>query len=171
MTASSLEASDLVTEAVPAVFSPCLRYRYSLRRRVGLAPDNCLFIMLNPSTADANKDDPTIRRCMGFARRWGFGCLTVVNLFALRSVDPKALALASDPVGPDNDKWICLEVMDADRIISAWGNGGQLNGRSNEVVGLIESRCGKLTQHLGLNQSGEPKHPLYIPKAQEPTLL
>src|SRR5262249_14212908 len=90
-----------------AVISDCGRYRYSLTRRWGDAAEpRALFVMLNPSTADAEQDDPTIRRCIGFAKAWGMGSLEVVNLYALRATDPAALLSAPDPIGPKNDTMI-----------------------------------------------------------------
>ncbi len=123
----------------PAIFSPCRRYRYLLMRRVSfLAETTCLFIMLNPSTADETQDDPTIRRCMGFARRWGFGVLVVANIFAWRATDPQELHDLGFPhastttitaVGPENDLFICTAAVEADKIICAWGNHGLLYDR------------------------------------------
>src|SRR5437588_2477108 len=89
-----------------AVFSPDGRYRYLLTRRLGRSRRVATFIMLNPSTADAINNDPTIRKCVGFARRWGCGLLQVVNLFALRATEPRVLRAAADPVGPENSRWI-----------------------------------------------------------------
>ncbi len=88
-----------------AVISECGRYRYVLTRQVGPGTRTATFILLNPSTADANNDDPTIRRCIGFARQWGCGKLTVLNLFAVRATDPQWMKAASDPVGPENKAW------------------------------------------------------------------
>ena len=151
----------------PATFSPDRLYRYTLQRRVSLDPGICAFCMLNPSTADEEQDDPTIRRCMGFARAWGYGTLLVVNLFALRATDPRALKEAIYPVGPNNNQAIRDAVGRADRFVMAWGNGGTLYGRADTVRVLIN-----LSQHvvydLGTTKAGEPRHPLYIPKSQAP---
>src|SRR5581483_9586135 len=96
-------------------------YRYSLARFFG---DGGVvnFIMLNPSTADAETDDPTIRRCLGFAKAWGYGTLVVTNLFAYRATDPAELAKAGDPVGPDNDTRLWSEAQLSDLVVCAWGN-------------------------------------------------
>ena len=99
-----------------AAFSPDRRYRYTLRRQWDDALPYCLFVMLNPSTADATQDDPTIRRCIGFTKAWGFGGLLVGNLFALRSTDPAALYHADDPVGPENDS--CLRTLRDEAALS-----------------------------------------------------
>src|SRR4051812_49823510 len=88
-----------------AVISACGAYRYVLTRQVGGGVRRATFIMLNPSTADASNDDPTIRRCIGFAQRWGCGQLAVLNLFAYRATDPADLKRASEPVGPENREW------------------------------------------------------------------
>ena len=95
------------------------------------------FVMLNPSTADAEKFDPTVRRCFGYACDWGFGSMEVVNLFALRSTYPKVLAKAADPVGPENDVVILKAVKESDLVVAAWGIHGKLLGRNREVLGLI----------------------------------
>src|SRR5690348_16099160 len=105
-----------------AVISDCGRYRYSLSRwgwdeRSG----RCVFIMLNPSTADASVDDPTIRRCINFAQGWGYGMLEVVNLFAWRATFPKELALAPDPVGPHNGEYLTRAITIGDITVCAWG--------------------------------------------------
>ena len=117
-------------------------------------------IMLNPSTADADQDDSTIRRLIGFAKRWGNGVLNVVNLYAYRSTDRGALINVSDPVGPDNDHWIGATVATAGLVVLAWGNDGA-GSRARHVHEMVRAmnpmRIGPLTK------AGEPKHPLYIP--------
>jgi hypothetical protein len=105
-----------------ADLSPCGTYRYLLGRRVGDGQRAALFVMLNPSTADASDDDPTIRRCRRFARREGCGLLEVVNLFAYRATDPVALRLAEDPVGPANDHFISKAVERAALVVVAWAS-------------------------------------------------
>ena len=156
----------------PAVFSPCQRYRYLLRRRVGLSELICLFIMLNPSKADAIRNDPTVRRCMDFAHSWGFGILMVANLFALRSTDPIELKLTNlDPVGPDNDDWLTIAAKKADRIVFGWGNGGQYLGRAEAVRALLKEASIAPSVYLELTQQGEPRHPLYVAKNCVPTAM
>lgn len=152
-----------------ATISPCGRYRYTLSRELGgLMPGGtCVFVMLNPSTADADLDDPTIRRCMGFAKGWGHSRLEVVNLFAYRSTDPKAMALAESPIGPDNDAHLLRAAYGADRIICAWGAHGVHMQRSARVAGLLRAG-GYQLQHLGLTKAGQPRHPLYLAGATQP---
>ena len=141
-----------------AFLSPCGLYRYSLMRTLFTGRGRVLFIMLNPSTADAEVDDPTIRRCIGFAREWGFQELEVANLFALRATDPKELRKASDPVGPENDRHLMMMSSCADAVIAAWGAHGAYRNRSRQVLGLLEGTV----ECLGLTKQGHPKHPLYI---------
>ncbi len=142
-----------------ATFSEDRRYRYSLWRIWdGPACDALAFIGLNPSTADESIDDPTIRRCMAFARRMGCGGIFMLNLFAYRSTDPKALTQVDDPVGPDNDFAIRrYSGMHYVWTVAAWGAGGALQGRDKAVLGMVdEVYC------LGLTKGGQPRHPLYV---------
>lgn len=141
-----------------AVLSPCGRYRYSLTRTFFTGRGRVLFVMLNPSTADAETDDPTIRRCIGFARKWGFQRLDVANLFAWRATDPQELRRAIDPVGPENDRRLMMLSSCADAVIAAWGAQGSYRNRATEVLGLLEGTV----EHLGLTRQGHPKHPLYL---------
>jgi len=160
-------AGDLV-ESATAVFSPCRTYRYYLDRIWNLDEAPMVFIMLNPSTADALVLDPTIRRCAGFARREGCGGVIVLNLFALRSTDPKALYGHPDPVGPDNDAAIAETVAMADvtgaPVVGAWGvHGVHLDRAGHVAAGLAAT----LTTHtqlltLGVTKDGHPRHPLYV---------
>jgi hypothetical protein len=147
-----------------AVISPCGLYRYSLRRALDMhGMRQILWVMLNPSTADATQDDPTIRRCIGFSKAWGFAELAVVNLYALRSTDPKALWSASDPIGPDNDDHIRKLAECSDMTVCAWGQPGPVKERALHVRGLLpEAHC------LKLNKDGSPGHPLYLPKVLTP---
>ncbi len=146
-----------------AVISPDGLYRYHLTRSVGPGtPDGgiCLFVMLNPSTADATKDDPTIRRCKGFAVREGCSILEVVNLFAWRSSHPSDLRQAADPVGRENDFWIEDRCAKARIVIAAWGAHGGLHCRATRVALMLPPAR---TFTLGLTLHGQPKHPLYVP--------
>src|SRR3954453_788312 len=106
-----------------AVISACGRYRYLLTRQVGPGTRTAVFIMLNPSTADATDDDPTIRRCIGFARQWGCGRLAVLNLFALRATDPAWMKQADNPVGPENRDWFdrTFPASHDGPVVCAWG--------------------------------------------------
>jgi hypothetical protein len=143
-----------------AHFSECGQFRYLLTREFG-GDSTCLFIMLNPSTADAEHNDPTIRRCISFAMREGFGRLEVVNLYAFRSPSPSVLFAALDPVGPANDHEIEAALDRADSVIAAWGNHAEQE-RVTKVVGLIK-RSGKVSNCFGLTKLAQPKHPLYLP--------
>lgn len=148
-----------------AVFSPCERYRYSLTRYLE-GRGTCVFVMLNPSTAGADTDDPTIRRCMGFARSWGFGRLEVVNLFAWRATNPKELVKVADPVGPLNDNAIRAGTFGASMVVLAWGKNGVLHGRGDLVRDMI-SGVFYNTAVFGFTKNGQPKHPLYLPEKAE----
>lgn len=161
---------DLFTSGT-AVFSPCRAYRYELRRVWDPSLPTVGWIMLNPSTATETVNDPTVRRCIGFTRDWGYGGLTVRNIFALRSTDPKALKGHPDPVGPDNDEHLARGAASEDAwTICAWGAHGSLNGRDREVMDLL-SESGAVVHHLGLTKLGAPRHPLYLPRTAEPTVL
>lgn len=147
-----------------ALFDETRAYRYSLYRQWASDGPTVCWIMLNPSTADAERLDPTIRRCVNFSIRWGFSALSVVNLFAFRSTDPAALAAAADPVGPFNQTAILFEARAADRVVLAWGSSAPVTyRRQGERVRawLAEAGVGPLFA-LGRNADGEPKHPLYL---------
>ena len=149
-----------------ASFSACGTYRYDLTRHWGDDP-MVVWVLLNPSTADAERDDPTIRRCIGFAKQWGHGGLVVLNLFALRSTDPKALYHHPDPVGPDNDATITrwLDRDDVRRVVVAWGAHGALHDRYRAFaeLALATRRIAlRRAQCLGRTQKGQPRHPLYL---------
>lgn len=160
-------------EVSGATISPCGLYRYTLSREIeyDAFPENfdggrVLWVMLNPSTADATINDPTIRRCIGYTRAWGMSGFDVVNLYAYRATAPTTLWLVDDPVGPENDDHIadCAEY--ASRIVCAWGKPGPLKERALHVRGLLENR-GKV-HYLTLNKDGSPGHPLYLPKELRP---
>ena len=150
-----------------AEFSPCRTWRYVLRRQWAFGP-KLGFILLNPSTADETKNDPTIRRCIGFARGAGFGGLVLGNVFALRSTDPLALRSASDPVGPGNDEALRSIGLEAEgRIVCGWGAHGAFRGRGAEVVRML-GELGIRPTALALTKAGEPKHPLYLKSDLKP---
>lgn len=149
-----------------ATFSDDMKHRYVLGRRVG-SRKRVLFILLNPSTATHEQSDPTVTRCVRRARMLGAGIITVCNLFALRSTDPRQLRVDDDPVGPDNDDVILREAQLADLVICGWGEHGRLNGRSNIVRHRLMDR-GIALYALGVNGSGEPKHPLYVAYSAQP---
>lgn len=151
-----------------AVISPCGQYRYVLRRG-WLTSDAAVvcFVMLNPSTADAALDDPTIRRCIRFAQDWGFGQLAVVNLFALRATDPGEISSHPNPVGPLNDMWIDRVVGDprVEKVVAAWGNHGSHRGRGDSVMQRL--RAMKPVHAFAITGLGEPIHPLYQPATKQ----
>lgn len=147
-----------------AVISPCQQYRYSLTRQWNADLPTLMFIGLNPSTADATNDDPTLRRCIGFAKSWGYGGVIMANLFAYRATKPTDMKAAPDPIGIDNDQWLLTLANQSQLIVAAWGNHGSFLERSSAVKQLI----GDL-HYLSLNGSGEPKHPLYIKANTQPT--
>ena len=146
-----------------ADLSPDGVYRYRLwRRRLGTGP-TMLFVALTPSTADATVDDPTLRRCMGFARREGCGAVEIVNLFALRATDPRELSRTShDPVGAGNDAAILAAANGASIIVAAWGSSipKRHHDRAAAVRRLL---AGRDLFALGLTAGGFPRHPLYLP--------
>lgn len=147
-----------------AVLSPCRTWRYALERRWGSGPF-CLFVMLNPSTADESEDDPTIRRCIGFARSWGYGGLLVGNLYALRATNPAELAKAEDPVGPDNMTWLGTLAVRSSLVVAAWGAHPMAKKQAQELIGW--GHLGNFTV-LGLTKSGHPRHPLYMRRDCQP---
>ena len=147
------------------VFSPCRRYRYALWRKWDARrPAYALFIGLNPSTADEVTDDPTLRRCVGFAKAWGYDAVCVANLFALRETDPAELKKHPEPVGDDNDRWLKALARSAEVVIAAWGVHGGFMGRDRAVRCML---AGKLS-YLALSKGGQPRHPLYLPKGLRP---
>lgn len=156
----------MVENVMSAMISTCGRYRYFLFRRWAAKGKTATFIMLNPSTADSRQDDPTIRRCIGFAKREECSALVVVNLFALRATDPAELRRVEDPTGPENVEWVRKAVEQAREhvapIIAAWG----ANPMVGEADGAVLAAIGR-AQCLGLTKAGAPRHPLYVP-ADEP---
>lgn len=139
-----------------ANFSRCKTYRYSLTREWG-SGGTLLVVGLNPSIADARIDDPTVRRCMGFAKSWGFSNLIMANLFAYRSTDPNLLAEVDDPVGPMNNRSLKKLVERADLLLAAWGTRGGMLCRDEQVLSwLPRPYC------LGTTTAGFPRHPLYV---------
>jgi hypothetical protein len=147
-----------------ASFSEDGRHRYRLSRLLtGSSGSTALFVMLNPSTADASINDPTVRRCIGFAHQWGFGRLVVVNLFSLRSTDPKALYADPEKATGDPTNWSTIATCAgdaADLVVCAWGAHGALHGRGERIAGMLR-RLGR-PHHLGLTNGGHPRHPLYL---------
>lgn len=147
------------------IFSRDGRFRYTLNRTWGPG-SRVAFIGLNPSTADELEDDPTIRRCIGFAKSWGYGSLLMLNLFGLRSTDPKKLYTVNNPVGGANDFQIHRGFIRAQRIVAAWGVHGEYLGRGEEIRRQYHDRL----WHLGLTKGGYPKHPLYLRADTKPMM-
>lgn len=146
-----------------AHISSCGRYRYMLRRSWSGDP-RAVFVMLNPSTADALQDDPTIRRCIGFAKAWGCGGLWVGNLYAYRATNPRDLWTVDDPVGPDNDLWLASCALGvAGPVVAAWG----AHARPDRVDAVRRLPGMGSLEALGVTTAGAPRHPLYLPKAAQ----
>jgi len=152
-----------MTDERGAQMSDCGRYRYTLWRRWG--PGRvAMFIGLNPSTADAEIDDPTIRRCVGFARSWGYDGLMMCNLFAWRATKPRDMLTVEEPIGPLNNDTLRTACMDAAVVVAAWGVNGRHRGRDWEVRGMLPH-----LHYLKLSKGGHPYHPLYLPATLRPT--
>lgn len=149
-----------------AYISNCELYRYELRRIWDEDKPKVLFIMLNPSTADSNKDDPTIRRCIDYAKDWGFGGILVGNLFAYRSTNPNGLLKVDDPVGDDNIWHIKNLVSQSDTIVCAWGNSSIVKRLDKKIkYDYRPLTVIKNSLHcLELSNDGTPKHPLQLKK-------
>jgi hypothetical protein len=145
-----------------AKISDCGMYRYLLTRDISIIGEagKTVFVMLNPSTADAVENDPTIRRCIGFAETWGFGNLIVANLYALRSTQPAALWQHADPVGPENDATLADLARRHRDIVCAWGANAKPE-RVRAFVDVIKAAGGELWC-LGTTKAGAPRHPLYL---------
>lgn len=140
------------------------KYRYRLWRTWDFSKPKVMFVMLNPSTADADEDDPTIRRCIGFAQDWGYGGLLVGNLFAFRATNAWKIRLEADPVGPENDEHLLAMALEAGRIVCAWGGHGPYLHQDRHVCELLKAQ-GYALYCLGINRvNGDPKHPLYLRK-------
>jgi len=155
-------------EMSETIFSPDRKYRYTLYRewemplhetREGYA----MFIGLNPSTADETKDDPTIRRCKGFAKSWGFARMYMLNLFAFRATKPRDMMGEPQPVGEENDKYL-TQYARRGFVIAAWGRHGEFMGRNAEVLSLLDD-----VHQIG--EAGYPRHPLYLPKNLQPAMV
>ena len=153
-----------------AAISKCGKYRYSLTRIWDESKPKVMFIMLNPSVADSDKDDPTIRRCIGFAKDWGLGGIYVANLFSLIATNPKDLLTAPFIVGVDNERWFKRMSALSNFVVCAWGNGkivGKLQKRLDHTWKPL-SWVDKPLHYLELSNDGTPKHPLYLPKTTQP---
>ncbi len=151
-----------------ATFSRCRRWRYLLWRRWDETKPAANFLMLNPSTADEAKLDPSCTRARGYAERWGFGGLIVTNIFAWRATDPGEMKSVRDPVGRGNDAAILRAAREAAIVVCAWGNHGAHRERASRVLEFLESNSVELN-YLKINgATGQPAHPLYLPGTLEP---
>jgi hypothetical protein len=152
-------------DASGAEFSECRTWRYVLWRRWDRQLDQAMFIGLNPSTADEREDDPTIRRCIRFAKDWGYGGLLMMNAFAFRATDPKNMKAAKDPIGPRNDEALKFRQAQVGLIVAAWGAHCSPQ-RELEVCEIIQ----RPIHCLGKTKSGSPKHPLYLRADTKPVI-
>ncbi len=143
--------------------SSCEQYRYRLWQIWQPDTDTVAFIGLNPSAADANDKNPTFQRCLNYAKRWGFGGLYLVNLFAYRAATPHLLKQAHAPIGPQNDATLDKISQHTQLQVAAWGNDGAFLERSVAVRQILPN-----LHALKINQSGEPAHPLYLRADLEP---
>lgn len=154
-----------------AVFSQCERYRYRLTRRWATGGQGmCAFICLNPSTADATQDDPTVRRCVNFSKDWGYDGFIMLNLFAFRATEPADMMAADDPVGPENDRWLLQTAKESSLVVAAWGADGVYRDRNRAVLGLLRAE-GIALHYLELTKHREPRHPLYLKSDLKPKPL
>jgi hypothetical protein len=140
-----------------AVIDDTGKYRYTLTRTWYRYGPRVTFVMLNPSTADETKDDPTIRKCIGFAKKWDYGSIEVVNMYAWRATSPKDLDGVEHPVGKENDSYIRTAIQRSSCVVAAWGADGTGPIRLREMLSLIGNAfC------LGRTKNGSPRHPLYL---------
>lgn len=160
------EDRDLAGGLSTAVMDEARTYRYLLTRIWDAGTPPMVWIMLNPSTADHRDDDPTSRRCVSFARREGCGGIAIVNLFALRSTDPRALKDHTDPVGEHNDSFLrhATAGPGPGPVVAAWGVGGVLRDRAQAVTASLTA-AGVQLRALGTTSTEQPKHPLYLAAA------
>jgi len=165
------EPAQLVDPAAGAIFSPDRFYRYLLWRELKAGKGTCLWVMLNPSTADESVLDPTLRRCIRYTEDWGFHRMEVVNLFAFRSTDPAGLDTVADPVGDDNNEQTREAMARASQIIVGWGAHRYVRFRAEWVY---ETCCEHTDwpplRCLGITKDGQPRHPLYLRSTATPML-
>ena len=125
-----------------------------------------MIIGLNPSTADEVKNDPTITRCINFAKSWGYGGVCVANLFAYRATVPKNMMASQKPIGTENNNWLSRLAKDAGIVVAAWGNDGSYLNRAEEIKKMLPD-----LHYIKMNKSGEPAHPLYLKADLKPVLM
>jgi len=146
-----------------ATISPCGTWRYDLTRRWAPGGTTCVFVCLNPSTADAEQDDPTVRRCVRFARDWGHHQFVMLNAYAFRATEPKVMQRAADPIGPENDAYLRAWAERSAMVVAAWG--AHIDRfRQMQLRAMFRGRL----HYLRLTKQGFPGHPLYLPKTLTP---
>lgn len=154
----------MIQFARKTVFSGDRVYRYTLWRSWG--DPNCpfaMFVGLNPSTADETHDDPTVRRCIRFAKDWAYGAMCMTNIFAFRATYPKDVRIEGNPIGPNNDQWLIKCASRARIVIACWGTHGSYLNRGRSVLRILPPMsC------LGITKEGYPRHPLYIRASMKP---
>lgn len=148
-----------------AILSVDRKHRYALWRKWDENKPYVLFIGLNPSKADENNDDPTLRRCIGFAKAWGYGGVCMANLFSLRATDPRDMKNSPYPVRKENQKYLQQLANNAGLIICAWGTHGSYLDADKQFMKHLKAYSLKC---LGITKEGHPKHPLYIKSDQQP---
>ncbi|MGH8692247.1 MAG: DUF1643 domain-containing protein [Burkholderiales bacterium] len=153
-----------------ATFSRCRRWRYLLWRCWDESKPAANFLMLNPSTADEFRLDPSCTRARRYAERWGYGAVLITNIFGWRATDPEEMKAVKDPVGRGNDRAILRAAREAKIVVCAWGNHGEHMGRGEDVAALLRSNGVRL-HLLRKNREGHPAHPLYLPGTLGPAEL
>ncbi len=156
-----------------AVSSQCRNYRYRLVRVWDSHKPRLGVVGHSWSTANEWRSDPAVRRCIGFARAWGYGGIDIGNLFGLQAADPRKLASVADPIGPDNDAHLAAMCADNDLVLLAWGAHADPN-RARTVAQMLwhlSENCGGSLAVLGWTERGQPRHPLYVPKDSMPECL
>jgi len=149
-----------------ASFSPCRKWRYDLWRIWDPSLQRVAFIGLNPSTADETANDPTVTRCINYAKTWGYGGMHMLNIFGYRATDPKDMKSVEDPVGIGNTGVVTAIARECELIICAWGTHGGYRGRGKSMYHMLRSM--KDIHCLGTTKDGHPKHPLYLKKDLSP---
>lgn len=156
-----------------ATFSTCLKFRYTLDRKLLDNNNNILFLLLNPSKADEYINDNTIAKCMKYAKSWDYGNFRVCNIFAYRSTDPRGLkqthALGVDPIGSNNDQSIQESCSQADMVVCGWGQHGKLLERGKHITNMLANICQNKLYYLKLCNNGAPSHPLYLTNTLSPS--
>jgi hypothetical protein len=165
MSSVATQPTLFTTDARSASFYRRRIYRYALWRRWSDGPRYVNFICLNPSTADENTDDPTVRKCAKFACTWGYDAVCITNLFAYKSDGFRDVVAFKDPVGLGNDRWIRKIAIGASLVVCAWGLDGSFMGRGSAVKRLLYN----FDLHYLRIGRGQPWHPLYLPDNLRPS--